>query len=117
MAKMIGPVTFSMKVHFGNQQEQLIGSVNCDLAAGRVPDEKAVMEMIGEALNALPDDKDLELLSPSDFFNNVIIKEKFGRKGNFAVPNDFTYDVKQLTEVANAAHAMKPKKSRSDEEE
>jgi hypothetical protein len=110
--RMIGPVTFEMKVHFGNGD--LIGAATCGLAPGRVPTEQDIMELIGQTLKTIPADQDFELLSASDFFNKVIVKEKVGRVGNFAVPADFEYDTKHLAELSEVARS---RMKASDEEE
>jgi hypothetical protein len=42
-----------------------------------------------------------ELLSGRDFFNKVLVKEKTGRIGNFALPSEFDYDLEALKEGAS----------------
>lgn len=98
---MIGPFTIDIKIHVQSEKEGTIGSVTYGLSPGRVPTREDFIRGIGAALAALPDG--YSLLNGDDFFNKVLVKEKTGRVGNFAVPGDCCYDVDALHDEAWAA--------------
>lgn len=98
--KLIGPFTLEAKVYFTNEDGTALGHAVVGLGAGKIPDEAAIMRAIGQTLGALPEG--YELLDGDRFFNEVLVKEKTVRKGNFAVPSSFQFDVAALTKKAKA---------------
>lgn len=100
--QVIGPFTVDIKVHLGNEEDRTIAGVTVGLSRGSVPTEQDIHRAIGQALAAMPEG--FALLSGGDFFNKVVVKEKFGRAGNFAVPSEWNYDVEALEAAARAAY-------------
>lgn len=103
---VLGPFTLEAKVYFTDEAGSVIGSANVGLSVGRVPDEAAIMRAIGQTLAAIGDE--YRLLPAGDFFNKVLVKEKTGRAGNFAIPASFSYDPEALAEKAKAAYVPEP---------
>jgi hypothetical protein len=99
--KLLGPFTVDVKVHIANDEDGTIGAATVGLAPGKVPTLEAFHRAIGQTLAAMPDG--YRLLTGGEFFNQVLVKEKTGRRGNFAVPASFNYDVDALTEAGRAA--------------
>jgi Flp pilus assembly protein CpaB len=100
MSKFIGPITLGAQVHFA--KGDLIGSATVGLPPGKPVTEEAIERTIGKALAALP--KGSRLLTADEFFNRVLVKEKTGQVGNFALPSSFDYDVDAITKAARASH-------------
>lgn len=97
---MIGPITIDVKVHVGNDNG-VTGAATVGLPVGEVPTIVDLHEAIGKALAALPGD--FRLLEPGEFLNRVLIKEKTGRIGNFAVPPTMIYDAEALSAASRSA--------------
>lgn len=99
---VIGPITLEAKVHVANDEDGTIGAATVGLAVGQPITLEALHRAVGQTLSALPDG--YRLLSPSEFFNRVLVKEKTGRVGNFATPASFSYDAVALADAGRAAY-------------
>lgn len=120
--QMIGPVQFEAKVYVMEKDGNREGAVTVSFSAGQLPQLEALHRFIGEALETVGDD--FRLMTPHEFWNGVLIKEKIGHTGNFAVPHDFEYDADALAVIAaearathNAKKKAKPRKVSRNEEE
>ena len=81
-----------------------IAKVTFGLSPGKVPNDNDILIAIGAALKAVRESlPDVSLMSSKDFFNRVLVKEKTGRIGHFAVPSSMEYDVADLAARAIAA--------------
>lgn len=103
---IIGPITLEAKVHVANDEENMIGAATYTLPVGRAITAEDMHRAIGGVLAAMPEG--WRLLDGNEFFNKVLVKEKTGRAGNFAVPADMDYDVEALTAAAKAAYVPEP---------
>lgn len=103
---VIGPITLEAKVHFAKDDEGLIGSANVGLAPGQPATVEALHRAVGQTFAALPEG--FRLLTPDEFFNKVLVKEKTGRTGNFATPASFHYDADALIKAGRAAYTPEP---------
>lgn len=119
MSKLIGPFQVELKVHVRNDATRQSAVVTYTLPPGRLPMLEDIHAALGASLAGIPDG--FRLLDSHDFFNRILVKEKTGRIGNFAVSPEFDYDVEALTASARAAYVPKAKKSprrqRHEEEE
>lgn len=121
--KFIGPIQFDAKVtlKIGNR----IATVTVGMTPGRAVSEQDIYAAIGKALTGAREQMDgAELLNAKDFFNAVLVEELTGRKGNFALPREYDYNVAELEAAALAAsraeaeaRPKRKRRSRSDEEE
>lgn len=113
---VIGPITLEAHIHFANDAEGVIGSANVGLAPGKPVTLEALHRAIGQTLAAIPDD--CRLLTPDEFFNRVLVKEKTGRVGRFATPASFQYDTDALADAGRAAFTPEPREAvvREDED-
>lgn len=122
-SKFIGPIQFDAKVTLkvGNR----IATITVGMTPGRAIIEEDIHAAIGNALiGAREQLGDAEILNAKDFFNTVLVQELTGRKGKFALPSEYDYNVAELEAASLAAskatEADRPKRkrrSRSDEEE
>lgn len=110
---IVGPITLEAKVHFAKDDEGLIGSANVGLSPGQPVTIEGLHRAVGQTLAALPDG--CRLLTPDEFFNRVLVKEKTGRNGNFATPASFDYDTDALTDAGRAAYTPKPDTESTDD--
>ena len=99
---LIGPITLEAKVHFVNDATGQIGNADVSLPAGKPVTVEALHRAVGQTLAALPEG--FRLMDGGEFFNKVLIREKFGRDGNFATPDGFSYDSDALSEAGRAAY-------------
>lgn len=99
---MIGPITLEAKVHFAIDSDNVIGSASVGLTPGQPVTLEALHHAIGQTLAALPEGS--RLLTPDEFFNRVLVKEKTGHVGYFALPSDFYYDAEALATACAAAY-------------
>ena len=80
-----GPVQLEAKVHLVNPDTGAMAVVTYSFPPGRAPTEEEISNALDEAAAAgVP--HDMMLMGPHTFFNAVLVKEKTGRVGNFAVP-------------------------------
>lgn len=122
-SKFIGPIQFDAKVtlNVGNR----IATITVGMTPGRAISEEDIHAAIGNALiGAREQLGDAEILNAKDFFNAVLVQELTGRKGKFALPSEYDYNVAELEAsslaASKATEANRPKRkrrSRSDEEE
>lgn len=112
---MIGPITLEAKVHFAIDDDNVIGSANVGLSVGEPVTLEALHRAVGQTLEALP--ANARLLTPDEFFNKVLVKEKTGRVGKFAIPSSFQYDVDDLASAARAAYTPEPEPTESANDE
>lgn len=87
---ILGPIEIDVKVHVVDPVTGNSGVVTYSLSPGRVPTEDFIKKAISESYDAVKD-QGLAVMAPSTFFNYVLVKNKFGRVGNFAVPGEFDY--------------------------
>lgn len=102
--KIIGPLMIEAKVYFATKDS--MGSATVGLGIGQPVSVEDIYRAIGQTLAALP--KNYRLLTPDEFFNRVVVKEKTGRFGNFAVPASFKYDPDELAKTASEAYTPEP---------
>ena len=112
---VIGPITLEAKVHFAIDADGVIGAANVGLAVGAPVTLEALQRAVGQTLAALPDGA--RLLTPDEFFNKVLMKEKTGRVGRFATPASFQYDPEALAEAGKAAYVPEPEQPATDVED
>lgn len=89
--KVLGPVTLEAKIHVINPETGDMGVVTYNFSPGQPVTEESIEESMQAANDAVVEHGML-LMAPYTFFNHVLVKEKTGRVGNFAVPNSFHYD-------------------------
>lgn len=100
---MIGPVQIEAKIHFriGGQ----LGTATYEFPVGQPVTEQDILAAIGKSLTSVREQLDeCELLDADTFFNAVLVAEKTGRRGKFALPHEFDYDTLKLE--ADAFEAM-----------
>jgi len=112
---VIGPITLEAKVHFAIDDDDVIGAANVGLSVGQPVTLEALHRAVGQTLAALPDGA--RLLTPQEFFNKVLVKEKTGRVGRFATPANFQYDPEALAEAGKAAYVPEPEHTGADVED
>jgi hypothetical protein len=101
---MIGPVQLEAKIHFRIGDKE--GAVTFGLAVGEPVTEQDLLLAIGKAYAAVEEqfaDELVELMDADSFFNNVVVAEKTGQRGKFALPRSFDYDVSKLAVDADDA--------------
>lgn len=91
--QIIGPVTLEARVHFACDDK--IGYATYGLSPASPVTGDRLVEVVKNVLKALPEGA--RLLEPDEFFNLVLVPEKTGQRGNFAVPAGFHYSVEELT--------------------
>lgn len=100
--KFIGPIQLEAKVSIAC--EAGTATVTYSFPPGQPVSEEMLLFAMGKCLlstqQQLPD---AELMPAFEFFNEVLIPEKTGKVGNFALPKHFEYDVQQLTAAAISA--------------
>lgn len=106
--KFVGPITLEAKVHFTDGES--LGCATVGLAPAHPVTVETLYWAIGQTLKALPEG--YVLLDAENFFNQVLVREKTGQAGNFAVPAPCDYDLDKVMDAAEAALA-----SDGDEEE
>lgn len=89
--KFIGPVTFDAIVHLISEDGRS-AKVTVGLAPGGSITRDDVLRAIGQAAEA-GEDHGMKPMGPETFFNHVLVKEKTGRIGNFAVPSSMYYEL------------------------
>lgn len=120
MKTMLGPFKFSVHVHVVNDETSQVGSAEVHLPIGKVPTIADLHWAVGETLRTLPDG--FRLMNGDEFFNQLL-KDEFGAKGRFAMPEEYGYDVDALTAAGAAAVELRRAKrakrraDRSGEEE
>lgn len=80
-----GPVQLEAKVHLVNPDTGAMAVVTYLFPPGRAPTEEEISKAIVEAAVA-GEPHGMLPMGPRTFFNAVLVKEKTGRVGNFAVP-------------------------------
>lgn len=108
MNKMIGPFTIELKIHVRNDEDGATGEIAYTCPPGRLPALEGLHAAIGESIKQLPEG--WRLLDSDEFFNQVLVKKKTGRGGNFAVPDSFSYDVEALAAAAGVVHVPRVRK-------
>jgi len=99
---MIGPVQIEAKVHFVVDDNQL-GCAVVGLTVGNAVTEAEILHAIGQTLTAAKQQfAKVELMDANTFFNAVVVAERTGRRGRFAVPASFQFDVERVAEDALA---------------
>ena len=96
---MIGPIQIEAKIHFriagGN------AAVTVGLGVGEPVTEQDLLAAVGKAITRLREQFDeVELLDADTFFNDVLVVEKTGQRGRFALPVHFSYDAAKAAEDA-----------------
>lgn len=100
---MIGPVQIEAKIHF--RVGGRLGSATFGFPVGQPVTEQDILAAIGQSITSIRKQFDeAELLDAETFFNAVLVAEKTGRRGNFALPDSFDYDTLKLE--ADALDAM-----------
>lgn len=89
--QFIGPVTFDAVVHLVSEDGRS-AKVTVGLAPGRPISREDVLRAISQAAEA-GEDHGMKPMGPSTFFNSVLVREKTGRIGNFAVPSNMHYEL------------------------
>lgn len=87
---IIGPVQLEAKIHVINPDTGGHGTLTYSFPPGKAVTEDQVRNAIVKSVAKLSD-QGFYLMGESTFFNHVLIKEKFGQVGNFAVDSDFQY--------------------------
>lgn len=100
-SRILGPATLSIFLHFIDDKGQTC-KVEYSAAPGRLPTEADLHKAIGASQAAVP--AEFRLMDGGEFLNLVVIKEKFGKTGNFAAPDSFLYDVEALAAAARSAY-------------
>ena len=85
-----GPVQLEAKVHLVNPDTGAQAVVTYSFPPGRAPTEEEISRAIGEAAVA-GEPHGMLPMGPRTFFNAVLVKEKTGRVGNFAVPREMYF--------------------------
>lgn len=89
-APILGPIQIECKVHFVHPDGHL-AAVTYTFPPGRAVSEEDIRRAVEKSASAVSE-KDFALMGPYTFFNHVIVAEKTGRHGHFAVPASFQYD-------------------------
>ena len=93
---VLGPAQIEAKVHFVHPE-----TGNTAVATfGFPPGQPVTSEDIERALRKSSEavaEHGYVLMGPNSFFNHVIVKEKTGRVGNFALPRSFDYEAFGMT--------------------
>lgn len=104
---MIGPIELKAKVHFYVGDK--LASATVGLAPGKVPTQEDLLRAIGQALLGAQQqfgEANIDLIDGETFFNCVLVPGLTGRRGKFALPKQFAYDL-AATEAAALAAASK----------
>ena len=102
---ILGPIVLKGFVHFTDGQG-VFGFAEVGLSPGAVPTEERLVRAMGNTLAAIPEG--CRLLNADEFFNQVLVKERTGRVGKFALPGSMDYDLDAVTERARAAYVPSP---------
>lgn len=96
---MIGPIEIEATVHLriaGGNAKVTVG-----LGVGEPVTEHDLLAAVGKAITRVREQfDDVELLDAETFFNEVLVVEKTGQRGNFALPASFGYDAAKTAEDA-----------------
>lgn len=85
-----GPVMIEAKVHLVNPDNGSTAEVTYSFPPGRAPSAEDIAKAI-DAAGKAGKKHGMAPMGPSTFFNAVLVKEKTGRVGNFAVPLEFGF--------------------------
>lgn len=91
MSKVLGPIQLEAKVHCIHPETGGSAKVRYSFSPGQPVDAAAIEKALRVAAEAVTE-HGYVLMGPATFFNHVLVKEKTGRIGNFAMPADFDYD-------------------------
>lgn len=86
---IIGPIQLDAHISFVNP-EGAIATVKFGFAVGRPVTEEDLRRAVEVSAQRVPDD--FKLMGPDTFFNHVLVKQRTGRHGNFAVPHQMRCD-------------------------
>lgn len=101
---IVGPVQLVAKVSVVTGDGRM-ASVDVDLAPGKPPSRAHLLAAIGRVLASQPVQAlGARLMHCDEFFNDVCVSNVTGgRRGNFAVPRDFSFDAAAVTAAAAEA--------------
>lgn len=88
--QILGPIQFEGKIHMVHPEGHH-ATVTFKFAPGRPITVDGIESALRTAQQAV-EEQGFILMGPSTFFNHVLVKEKTGRSGNFAITKDFQFD-------------------------
>lgn len=96
---LVAPIVLTGTIHVSTTTG--VREVEVRFPPGTPITERDILRQVGKALNAVREgDPAAELYEAAEFFNEVLVTEKFGRPGNFDLPESFDYNASAVTAAA-----------------